>query len=722
MSKRGRDAAYTETARAWHRLHANACALNDFASANAARIFADVRSSKTYAPSREYMDTAKANVKAVFEMYAASHAPETHATLRREYENYCNALEHITYISMTALVRAVNENAMRIKEHGEEVCVVVPDTFRNQTLYLKSNMWVTLIAALQLTPTLAASIACAEDVAAVAALNCTCLLFDDCLYSGSQIMHFLHAIRAASAPAPVRAYGVPAFWHMKTSDTTAADIYPPVLAAVQQRSAHLAKATDFLSPAIWSVQPWNRLTYLQTKQADSVSFPEFMWTTDENPFSADASSLSMAGELRSLYANVMDRPALVARCGDNPPSEWILARSMPFELEREFQDAGPPPRAMTADEAAALLRANARRARDVAESYDAYDAPTPEVDPNSVAWLLHKVKATFDELGAKAPAQSETLAAEYAALARALACVGVVSVQVVTDAVAENVRLLLRGTAGQPLCVILHDDQTFFWVSLVAIGFLEPEFVAFAHRPADMEAVRRSGCTCLMVTHLLTRSANAAAAVKVSLPDNHVFLVPAFMAHDVPKRNRRVVHPAILSALETRSKRFIAPPIETLLHPSFWDVNGEQMLTVFAAQAFPDSALPQFLKNLGSSPFTRGALKIASSAAEVFDALIRRDRNTNRVALAQSCDYDYTKYSERAEECPPPRYKALLGELFSGAAAHACVTEYLRAAPARAEKRPRTASSGARSRRLRHSRHSRRSRRSRPAKQTTRAR
>jgi hypothetical protein len=245
-------------------------------------IIGNVRANVTHEPNPAYMKAFRANVQATLETYASSQPADKQPMLNREYENFCSALNHITYISMAALVRAVNENVLLIKDIDEEVCFIVPDS----SSYQKSDMWITLVAALKMVPTLAASMQCAEDVAALAALHCSsCVLFDDCIYSGAQMSASLRQARdaLAKAGAPTTVYCVPAFWHVNDSQVTKADIYTPVHDAVVKRSAQLATAKTYLSSNMWNVQRGQRLTYLQTKQPDELSFPPLSMENRSQP-------------------------------------------------------------------------------------------------------------------------------------------------------------------------------------------------------------------------------------------------------------------------------------------------------------------------------------------------------------------------------------------------------------------------------------------------------
>lgn len=728
--KRGRDDdadhKYTdETDRkvsdARQKLNANARALYDVAARHADELFSSPRSIdtyETYAPNAAYFEESRKLVKATLETYAESQSPETQAMLRRQYENYSNALDNITYIRLADLVRAVKENGRLIQERGEEVCFVVPES----EWYQKSNMWITLVAALYMKPALAASTECAEDVKAVHALKCTCLLFDDCIYSGMQMADLLSEARETLGTV----YCVPAYWHMTNSKVGAGDIYPPVLDVVRTRSAHLKSVNDYLTPSIWRVETGQRLTYLQTKQPDNVSFPVFMWNTKFNPFTDNN---GIGDELRSLYANIAENPSLTRGCIGKTSSECpekVRTREHYYEtlFLKTLRTAKPEPKVTSVASAEARLRENARSTHAMAEIVTRRISSSRNytIDPRAEEWLLRKVKTTFARLEEEMPAYREPLAAEFSALTRALSHIRLISVRTVLEAIAENVRLLR--TTGERYCVILFQHD-FWWVQLETIRLLQPEFVAYSHRPEDIQALRRIGeCSRLFCSAILTEIDRLASS-----EINKNYQVPAFTNLGLTSRTEHAVHPVLRSAVEARSKVHVAPPINTLLSSSFWNVRSTETLTYFDAQAVLKSTLPRFLKTLGSSPFNGdkdSASEIALRADDVFNELIRRDNRGKRVALVQNCGG-----AEAGKECPPAKYKGVLHSLFPRAEEQMCMTEYLRAteeaAPSRAEKRIHVDAAagtdfGARSRNTRRSRSARRTKQRFSTRSRSRAR
>ena len=109
----------------------------------------------------------------------------------------------------------------------------------------------------------------------------TACFFDDCIYSGKQMAE--HLAYARQTCPTQQFYCVPAFWHENTLLKTT-DIHPAVRDAVLQRSSTLSRASDFMDQTFWAIRQGQTLTFLQTKQPDSLSFPPFLWKTVLSPF------------------------------------------------------------------------------------------------------------------------------------------------------------------------------------------------------------------------------------------------------------------------------------------------------------------------------------------------------------------------------------------------------------------------------------------------------
>jgi hypothetical protein len=209
--------------------------------------------------------------------------------VQRHLADLKDALDNISYISLAQLVAAIKENCKLIRQCGADVCLALPQE-RD-----KSNMWVTLIAAQALKPKYVAC-DCALDIQALKEIGCPILLFDDCMYSGSQ-MKMKIKLWKKHTRGTCEVFCVPAFWHIPDDDC-----FPAVEDAINERSARLAGASEFLDKNFWAVTDWQQLTYLQTKMPDNVSFPPFMHRLDANPLSGKTKASSALQQLFQQHA------------------------------------------------------------------------------------------------------------------------------------------------------------------------------------------------------------------------------------------------------------------------------------------------------------------------------------------------------------------------------------------------------------------------------------
>jgi hypothetical protein len=272
------DADLARAARARDRLAQNAIDVIEFADANLPALttgFGEV----SHAPNQAY----KAQLAALVENVLVD-SDESEGQRHRLLRELQLALNSITYISFEDLSRACAENVALLQTSREpRYCLMVPSVQNAQ----KSNMWFTLLAAAALRPMYAASVSCYKDIHALNAMGEKVhgLFFDDCVYSGTQMSVNL---KNAKDECPTQEfYCVPAFWHQNERMTPAA-IHPLVRAAVEARSKGLKRAQEYFTDSIWNVHEAQTLTFLQTKQPDSLSFPEFLWNTAVSPFVSPA--------------------------------------------------------------------------------------------------------------------------------------------------------------------------------------------------------------------------------------------------------------------------------------------------------------------------------------------------------------------------------------------------------------------------------------------------
>jgi hypothetical protein len=236
-------------------------------------------------------------VRGVFDK--ATEEPKEYYTI--QYDQLVKALAHIRYISFKELTAANNANIDLLIERsdGRPYCIMVPSKGERE----KSNMWLTLLSATRLQPEYSACITCDEDVEALnSAEEMDCLYFDDCVYSGTQMAQLLSHAREVCPTQ--RFYCVPAFWHANNL-LPLTDIHPAVSSEVAKRSSTLSRATDFLDPIFWAVYQGQTLTFLQTKQPDSLSFPSFLWKTLNSPFIDPVLSKMYLAEL-GLFVSIAE--------------------------------------------------------------------------------------------------------------------------------------------------------------------------------------------------------------------------------------------------------------------------------------------------------------------------------------------------------------------------------------------------------------------------------
>jgi hypothetical protein len=191
----------------------------------------------------------------------------------------------------------------------------------------------------KLRPRFAARSGNREDKAAVIEIqkwkSLDCLLFDDCIYSGSQMRKIVSGTRLYFN----KVHCVPAFYH--TGNRFAPQqlpqdwIHSRVRDAVLQRSRSLRTANEFLSK-IWT-RPDLRLTYLQTKQPDEVSAPTWLWSIQFGPFANSTLSDLFREQVKLEHQESL---SIATNCkGEKPPAvistEWKDRITCPYHWYRD---------------------------------------------------------------------------------------------------------------------------------------------------------------------------------------------------------------------------------------------------------------------------------------------------------------------------------------------------------------------------------------------------
>lgn len=261
-------------------LRNNALVFTKFAAENIDTLLEDLKLEQTYPVNETYKSDLISLVSKVFDI-AVTCEPMPKGFYNRQLSDLRNALDSVVYISAQELFAAVQENVrlLRREQEARPYCLMVPKERERE----KSNMLATFLAAILLRPVYAGCIDCDQDCLAINALGVSdCLLFDDCVYSGIQMKTYLYECRRDCWRA--KFYAVPAFWHtpaptdLPKDVTLKKDLHPAVRRAIAKRSRKLRAVSEFLDPTFWEVVICQKLTYLQTKQPDLVSFPPFLWS------------------------------------------------------------------------------------------------------------------------------------------------------------------------------------------------------------------------------------------------------------------------------------------------------------------------------------------------------------------------------------------------------------------------------------------------------------
>lgn len=261
-------------------LRNNARVFTNFAMEHIGKVLEELDLSRVFPVNETYKTEVIELVRKVFDI-AGESSPDLRMVYAAHLDNLRAALNHVVYISAHELFAAVQENVQLLRMQTPPLCLIVPQELD------KSNMLATLLAATLLRPDYAGCMQCEDDRVAINTLRLSdCLLFDDCIYSGSQMSLLLYICRQVCPEASF--YAVPAFWHAPTditrNETKEDDLHPAVRSAIVRRSRKLRAASQFLDLEFWDINRGQRLTYLQTKQPDGASFPTFLWSLRRSLF------------------------------------------------------------------------------------------------------------------------------------------------------------------------------------------------------------------------------------------------------------------------------------------------------------------------------------------------------------------------------------------------------------------------------------------------------
>lgn len=222
-------------------------------------------------------------------------------------EQLRNILGHVRYISFRELCDATYANVALLLDaeplRDAEYCIMVTD-IGSEIRSEKSNMLFTLLAIVKLRPRFAVIEDNSIDKAALKVVQehhtVDCLLFDDCIYSGTQMNKEIGDVMAWFKKCQVHC--VPAFYHISRQNQRLNPIYihPLVREAVLKRSASLRFLEDVVPREdrwFWSMAE-RPLTYLQIKAPDDLSFPTYLWTLRYSPFAST--------KLKQLYTDQIE--------------------------------------------------------------------------------------------------------------------------------------------------------------------------------------------------------------------------------------------------------------------------------------------------------------------------------------------------------------------------------------------------------------------------------
>ena len=197
---------------------------------------------------------------------------------------WAKVLENLTYISAGEIIDAVDRMVEELnakKQPEERWALLIPEADQ-ENIWLKSNAWVSGIAAATLQFEYLLAAGCPGSLLNLEK-DVQILLFDDCMYSGTQVLSFLETAKGLGH----QGFACVPFVHQANQLQV---IHPYVREQVRSNSARLklAKTIDeAMEPHMDMLSNYTykklTLTYLQTKTPDFQSFP-FGLLEQGNPF------------------------------------------------------------------------------------------------------------------------------------------------------------------------------------------------------------------------------------------------------------------------------------------------------------------------------------------------------------------------------------------------------------------------------------------------------